>query len=112
MNTEQKIERRGGKRPGAGRKPETLSANQVARMLRRARKWAKSKGKTIDDVLFAFIYSDQERTADRIACIKLFKELTTAKITEGGETDKALGPAFFLPEKHPRLTLVEGGKSE
>ncbi|HEU4340470.1 MAG TPA: hypothetical protein VFU31_02755 [Candidatus Binatia bacterium] len=80
-------------------------------MLSKAKRWAKQRGKDIDDVLLGFIYSEEEKTADRIACIKLFKEYTLAKISEGGETDKQLGPAVFLPEQRPTLKAVDGGKA-
>lgn len=111
METVKKIDNRGGARPGSGPKPRTLSANQVRKMLKKAQKWAKERGKDIDDVLLGFIYSDAEKTADRIACIKLWKDITVPKISEGGEADRGLGPAFFLPEQHPRLSVVDGGKS-
>ena len=105
--TEVKIERRGGARPNTGPKPQTLSMSQVAKMLRRARKKAKETGKTIDDILLGFIYAESEGIQHRLAAIKLWKEYTVAKLQEGGETDKALGPAVFLPEHHPRLSVVK-----
>lgn len=81
-------------------------------MLRKARRWAKTRGKDIDDVLLGFIYSDELRPADRIACIKLWKDITVPKISEGGEADRSLVPALFLPEHHPALRVVSGGKGE
>lgn len=107
MSTGPKTENRGGYREGAGRKPETLSARQVAEMLRKAKKWAKENGEEIDDILLSFIYDKGLSVKDRTACIKLFKEYTMMKLQEGGETDKALGPAVFLPEQHPGLKIVE-----
>jgi hypothetical protein len=121
METVPKIERRGGARPNSGPKPQTLSANQVLKMLRKARKWAKRHGKDVDDILLSFIYGDEVKPADRIACIKLWKEYTIAKMAEGGTTDKELGPAVFLPSQRPVLSFdkavqaarqrVEGGKA-
>ena len=40
---------RGGYRPGAGRKPETLSVRQVKAMLSAAKARAKAEGRTIDE---------------------------------------------------------------
>ncbi len=97
----------GGKREGAGRKPETLSGSQVHTMLMTAKKWAKEQGKSIDDILMFIVYDKNTTDNARLAAIKLFKDYTIPKIKEGGETDKAIGPAVFLPEKHPRLELVD-----
>ena len=135
--TNQKPDGRGGKRPGAGRPKgyspgrETLSVRQVKEMLEKANAFAKKHEKTIDEILLEFIYGEtdialmaegtiEERLGqkvaikDRIACIKLWKEYTSPKITEGGEGDKELGPAVFLPDRHPRLKVVDvsdSGKS-
>jgi hypothetical protein len=114
MSTQQKQENRGGLRAGAGRKPglqTSLAAAQVEKMLRKARRAAKKHGKDVDDVLLEFVYSVQEKTRDRLAAIKLWKDFSAVKITEGGETDKALGPAVFLPSQRPTLSVVDGKKS-
>ena len=101
----------GGARPGAGRKPETLSVRQVKAMLEAAEKKAAETGKTVDELLLDVIYDKETSTKDFLAAVKLFKDKTMAQITEGGDADRDLGPAFFLPEKHPRLEVVDGGKS-
>ncbi len=130
--TNQKPDGRGGTRVGAGRpkgyRPERLplSVASVEEMLEKAKIYAVKYSKTIDEILLDFVYgvteiplvSEDDRdilevlsrkvgTRDRIACIKLWKEYTSPKITEGGEGDEQLGPAVFLPEKHPRLELVD-----
>lgn len=92
-----KVENRGGWRPGAGRKPDTLSKHQVDLMLRAAKKRAKEEGKTIDDILLDIIYGDETNNKDRLAGIKLFKDYTIPKIKEEGDTNKALGPQIGLP---------------
>ena len=99
-------ENRGGKREGAGRKPETLSGRQVKEMLKTAKEWAKEQGKTIDDILMYIIYDKKTNDNSRLAAIKLFKEYTIAKIQEGGEMDKVLGPTIYLPEQKPTLAAV------
>ena len=129
----QKPDGRGGKRAGAGRPKgyspgrEPLSVRQVKEMLAKAEAHAKKYGRTIDEILLDFVYGvakipivDEETnvlevlekvvgTRDRIACIKLWKEYTAPKITEGSEGDKTLEPAVFLPDLHPRLELVSDG---
>src|SRR5688572_17428568 len=115
MSTGPKQENRGGYRPNAGRKPgpqTSLGAYQAARLLRKVRRYSKRHGKDPDDLLLDIIYSTEERTADRLAAMKLLKEHTAPKITEGGEADKALGPALFLPEQRPpELAVIHGSKS-
>lgn len=111
----QKPDGRGGARPGSGRKPggiPTVSGLQIERMLRAARRYKRKYGKSVDDVLLGFIYGEAMegetvKIAERVACIKVFKEYTIAKMQEGGETDQALGPAVFLPEQRPQLTVVK-----
>lgn len=110
-----KQENRGGKRKGAGRPSETLSVRQVAAMRVKMKDRAKITGKDENDILIDWIQAcDEEGTRldiairDRIACMKLWKEYTSPKITEGGEADKIIGPAVFLPEKHPRLEVIDG----
>ena len=114
MDQPMKQENRGGARPNTGPKPgtlRTLSASQVQKMLRTAKKWAKRTGKSIDDVLCSIIYNDEAKNSDRLAGIKVFKEYTAAKLQEGGEADKALGPALYLPEQRPSLSAVKTDKA-
>ena len=101
--SKQKADGRGGKRAGAGRKPETLSGKQVHEMLMTAKKWATEQGKTIDDILMFIIYDKKTTDNARLAAIKLFKDYTIPKIQEGGETD-VTGLQIYLP------THVEDGK--
>ncbi len=112
----QKPDNRGGARAGSGRKPggvPTISGLQIEKMLRAARRYKRKHGKSIDDVLVGFIYGEAMegetvKIAERVACIKVFKEYTIAKMQEGGETDKGLGPTVFLPEQRPpQLTVVK-----
>lgn len=114
MISQKKQENRGGFRPGAGRKPglpTSLSASQVEKMLRKAKQAAKAHGKDVDDVLLAFVYSESEKTRDRLAAIKLWKDYSAPKPTEGGAADKELGPALYLPAQRPHLVSVDGGKA-
>ena len=111
----------GGKREGAGRKPgrEALSVRQVKEMRAKMQARAKITGKDENDILIDWIQAIDDLgeaveigVKDRIACVKLWKEYTSPKITEGGEADQVVGPAVFLPKLHPRLELIDGGKSE
>ena len=49
---------RGGARPGAGRKPTTLSAWQVQNLLKTLAKKAKETGKDIDQLLVDKVYDE------------------------------------------------------
>ena len=96
----------GGARPNSGPKKESLSVAQVREMLETAKKYAKEKGKSIDDVLCEFIFEEKVhdqvvQNNQRIAAIKLFKEYTIAKLNEGGDIDKNLSPSTYLPEERP-----------
>ena len=110
----------GGAREGSGRKPvrEPLSVRQVNDMREKMKARAKKTGKDENDILIDWIQAADANgdpidigIRDRIACMKLWKEYTSPKITEGGEADQNVGPAVFLPAKHPRLKLVDGGTS-
>lgn len=96
----------GGNREGAGRPTETLSQNQIRVMMETAEKYAEETGKTIDDVLCLIIYSKESVIRDRLAAIKLFKDKTMATISEGGDADRELGPAIYLPEERPSVDNV------
>lgn len=96
----------GGKRPGAGRPVNTLNAQQVDNMLTAAEKKAEEKGKTIDEILLGFIYDENNTKSERRQCIKVWKEYTMARLSEGGDTDKQLGPQVYLPEERPDSTKV------
>jgi hypothetical protein len=81
-------------------------------MLSKERAYAQRYGKDIDDVILELIYTADESGRTKVSAWKGWRELTMPKITEGGETDKALGPKLFLPEhRPPELSVVPGGKS-
>jgi hypothetical protein len=91
----------GGARPGSGQKPTTLSAESIQKLLKTARKWARKEKKDLDDVLFRIIYDEETPPQTRVLGIDLVKEYTMAKLEEGGENDRALAPAVYLPEERP-----------
>lgn len=97
-----KRENRGGWRPNSGKKPETLSAYQVQQMLDTAERYAKTHGKTVDDILLDFVYAQVKVDArTQLAAIKLFKDKTCVPISEGGDADTNLAPTVYLPEERP-----------
>ena len=104
-----KKENRGGARPNSGPKPFSLSTSQVKELLRTVKKFSKKHGKSIDDVLVSMVYDENITDNNRLAAIKLVKDLSAPKISEGGAADRQLGPAVFLPERHPRLEVVSTG---
>lgn len=97
----------GGARQGAGRPKQTVSAEQIERMILKAKKFAEEKGKDLDDLLLEMAYDvGNVSDKDRLACIKVFKEYTIAKMQEGGEADKSIGPGIYLPGEKPDPTKV------
>ena len=121
----QKQSSHGGKREGAGRKPgyspgrETLSVRQVQDMRDKMKARAKITGKDENDILIDWIQAQEADGTpvnigirDRIACMKLWKEYTSPKITEDGEVDRFLGPAVFLPQQNPRLKMIASGTDD
>ena len=103
----QKTEHRGGKREGAGRKPETLSVRQAKAFEDTAKRLAKQHGKTMQDVIGEIVYNEKTSLKDCMTAAKLYWDKSIIGASEGGEADKAVGPAVFLPEKHPRLELID-----
>lgn len=101
-----KTDGRGGARPGAGRKPTTLSAWQVDNLLKTLARKAKETGKDIDQLLADKVYDESLSDRNFLAAVKLIKDLTQPKLTEGGEADKTLGPSIYLPEQKPTLAAV------
>ena len=94
----------GGTRPNSGRKTEPLSGRQVQAMLDKASDYEKKSGKSLDDILLMVIYGEKFQgekvpLKDRLSCIKLFKEYTMARITEGGDIDNQVEMPVWLPEK-------------
>ena len=96
----------GGARPNSGPKKQTLSAAQVQQMLDKAKKKATETGKDVDDILLGFIYDGELGAKDRLAAIKLWKEFSMARISEGGAADEALGPGIYLPGEKPDPSVV------
>ncbi len=99
-------ENRGGARPNSGPKPFSLSTNQVKELLRTVKKAAKKHGQSIDDILVEMVYTEKTTDNNRLAAIKLIKDLSAPRISEGGEADRTLGPSIYLPDQKPTLAAV------
>ena len=96
----------GGARPNSGPQKWSLSRAQVQAMLDKAKEKAEKEGKEVDDILLEFIYDEELGAKDRMAGIKLWKDFSMAKISEGGEADKELGPGIYLPGERPDPSVV------
>ena len=101
----------GGKREGSGRKSEALSVRQAKEFQKTAEALAKEFGLTMAEVIGRQVYDTAASIKDKQTAANLFWKYSVIVASEGGEADKAVGPAVFLPEKHPRLEVVDGGKS-
>lgn len=108
----QKADRRGGKREGAGRKPgrEALSVRQLREFERVATELAKEYGMSMQEVIGRMVYDEDAPRKDRLTAAKLYWDKSVIHASEGGEADKSIGPAVFLPEQRPHLELIEGSK--
>ena len=99
-----KKETRGGKRPGAGRKPKyMLTDYQIEQMHKKARKFAREQGKTIDEILLEVIYhTGKNELREKLAAIKLWKEYTIQKSSERDiNVNINQGPTVGLPPMRP-----------
>ena len=110
-----KIENRGGARIGSGRKSKyALTEIAIDNMLKAAKRWAKEKGKTLDDVLLDIIYDTENEPRVRMGGIKIYKEFTMAKSSEQNINHKNMdGPKIGLPEMKPdpaKIIQIKGGK--
>ena len=100
----------GGTRPGAGRPKSTLTDRAVRKMLRAQNKAEKIHEKTIDEVLLEIIYNKKNPPTARLTGIKLWKEHTQARPSEGKNkvNDSIKGPEIYLPEfENKNITPIE-----
>jgi hypothetical protein len=108
----QKKDKRGGKREGAGRPSEALSVRQAKEFEKTAKKLADEFGLPMSEVIGRHVYDPNASLKDIQTAANLFWKYSIIPASEGGEADKAIGPVVFLPEKHPRLGLVDGSKQK
>lgn len=102
-----KKDNRGGKREGAGRKrsPESFSAEKLSELNGRIESYAKTKGKHIDEVALDIIYDEDNNISARMRAYDTIKKYSSIQVSEGGDADKNLGPAVYLPEQDKGVEL-------
>ena len=112
-----KIETRGGKREGSGRKLKTVSEYQLALLSTTLKKFKNETGKSIYDILGSIIYGTDGmlvRVGERLAAIKLVMDSTIAKTSEKDITVTSKNePSIYLPEQLPdpaKVVAIQGGK--
>lgn len=97
----------GGKREGAGRKPETLSVRQAKEFEDTQIKLAEEYGQTLSERVGRIAMESESSNRDVCMAANLIWKYSVIIGSEGGEADQNLEPAVFLPEQHPRLALVK-----
>ena len=102
----------GGKREGAGRKPgrEALSVRQAKEFEATQIKLAKEYGYSLSERVGKIAWDPESANRDVCMAANLFWKYSIIVGSEGGQADQTTGPAVFLPEKHPRLEVVDGNE--
>jgi hypothetical protein len=111
MQKGQKVEHRGGKRDGSGRKNLTVSASQLKEMREAAEKFGKEHGKSFWAVCLEWVFDQEVALNHRQAAWKMYADKMVVHVAEGGEADKSAGPAVYLPGQRPTLELVKSADS-
>ena len=102
----------GGKREGAGRKPEALSVRQAKEFEATQIKLAEEYGQSLSERVGHIAWNPESSNRDVCMAANLFWKYSIIVGSEGGDADKNVGPAVFLPKRHPRLELVDPGKKK
>jgi hypothetical protein len=98
---ESKIENRGGKRQGSGRKPGNLSLNETDSLVKAFRRKAKETGMKVGDILAGIAYDLEENTRYRLKALEIYMNITTVKHTHQ-VVEKIEGPQIMLPQLKPK----------
>lgn len=110
-----KIENRGGRREGSGRKRISLSDDQVRKLIKAARKKEKETGISVADQLIAIIYNRRANASIKASAIKIFYDQTVTRVSESDvNVKKNQEPSIYLPEPMPdpaKLVSIQGGKT-
>lgn len=95
----------GGAREGASQPKKTITAAQAEKLIAEAETFKKEKGISPHRLLLEYAYGvDSGKDfppSSRVKALEKYFDLTMAKMSEGGETDKQLAPAVYLPEEKP-----------
>ena len=110
--TTKKTETRGGYRPGAGRKAIfDLGQNKRTQIIKEIDAEAKANKTSFGCELGRLIFNPSGDKRLKLAAMQLYVRDVLPKVSERDVTEtKITGPAVYLPEQHPRLKAVEGGK--
>ncbi len=110
--TTKKTETRGGYRPGAGRKGVfDLGRKKRTQIIKEIDAEAKANKTTFGSELGRLIFNPSGDKRLKLAAMKLYVRDVLPRVSERDVTEtKLIGPAVFLPERHPRLEVVDGGK--
>ncbi len=112
MSKKVKNDNWGGARENSGPKTQSVSVKQLQDMRDAAEKKAKQEGRSLFDVCLDWIFDKEIPIARQQAAWKMYTDKMLIQVSEGGEADKIVGPAIFLPEEHPRLEVIDGGKGD
>ncbi len=99
----------GGKREGAGRPTETLSVRQAREFEEAQIKLAEEFGMSLSERVGRIGHDPESSNRDVCMAANLIWKYSVIVGSEGGEADKIVGPAVFLPGQNPRLELVKNG---
>ncbi len=111
-------DRRGGARPGAGRKPKQKDARGLSDQLKNsivtaAQELAKEYGEPIEKAMLRLVYRDDIQDTVKSSVFKVYLEAMIVKESEQkiDVSTKKEGPTVYLPEKKPDIALevIEGG---
>jgi hypothetical protein len=111
MSETKKKDGRGGKRPGAGRKPglqvrEALSVRQIQDFQIAAEAKCRETGRSLQDIVLEIAYDAETPRRDKLAAAKLYWDKSMISASEGGDADKTLGPAIYLPEQRDNVVAL------
>lgn len=107
-----KTENRGGKRKGSGRKPIfELGEKERCQVISDVNEKAKENGTSFGSELGEIMFGKGGDKRTRLQAMRLYATDILPKISERDVTEtKITVPAVFLPERHPRLELVNRDK--
>jgi hypothetical protein len=95
----------GGKREGSGAPTKSITAKQAEKLITAAEKFTNEQGVSPYDLLMQYAYGIEKGqefpASSKLKALEKYFDLTMARLSEGGETDKNLGPQTFLPEERP-----------
>jgi len=95
----------GGAREGSGQPKKTVTAVQAEQLIAAFKKFAIDQSVDPGELLAQYAYGVEKGKdfppSSKLKALEKYYDLTMAKIQEGGETDKQLGPNIYLPEEDP-----------